>query len=195
MAMSKQLWLLAGGNGAGKSTFHRLFLQPQGVPFVNADLIAKELFPDAPEVHSYHAARLAEELRRRWLLDGKSFCFETVFSHPSKIDFVAQAKALGYEIILVFIHLDSPALNNARVAQRVEQGGHAVPEDKVESRIPRTLNHIRTIIPLCDQVRVLDNSSALYPFRKVVVLRAGTIIDKVEDIPEWAVELLRFDAL
>ena len=194
MAMNKQLWLLAGGNGAGKSTFHRLFLQPQGVPFVNADLIAKELFPNAPEVRSYDAARLAEELRRRLLLEGKSFCFETVFSHPSKIDFVAQAKALGYEIILVFIHLDNPALNNARVAQRVEQGGHAVPEGKVLSRIPRTLNHVRTVIPLCDQVRVLDNSSAREPYKKVALLRAGAVIETAEIIPAWAVELLRTDA-
>ena len=63
----KQLWLLVGGNGAGKSTFHRLFL----------------------------AALLAEQQRESLLLRGFSFCFETVYSHPSKVDFVARAKALG----------------------------------------------------------------------------------------------------
>lgn len=58
----KQLWLLVGGNGSGKSTFYRLYLQPRHLPFVNADVIARELFPDAPEAHSYEAARLADEL-------------------------------------------------------------------------------------------------------------------------------------
>lgn len=106
MRQEKQLWLLAGGNGAGKTTFYRLQLEPLGMPFVNADVLAKQLYPDHPEQHSYEAARIAEAIRLRLLQDGRTFCFETVFSHPSKIDFVASAKALGYEIVLVFIHLE-----------------------------------------------------------------------------------------
>ena len=92
----KQLWLLAGGNGAGKSTFYKNWLQPLGLPFINADLIAKDLFPASPEEHSYQAALIAEQMRSNLIEEGQSFCFETVFSHPSKIDFVGKAKALGY---------------------------------------------------------------------------------------------------
>ena len=106
MTERKQLWVLAGGNGAGKSTFYQTQLAPLGLPFINADILAKELYPQSAEEHSYDAAKLATEMRFRLLHEGRSFCFETVFSHPSKIDFVAQAKVLGYEIILVFIHLD-----------------------------------------------------------------------------------------
>jgi len=135
---SKQLWLLAGGNGAGKSTFYRTQLEPLGFPFVNADILAKELYPDSPEQHSYDAAIIAEQIRKDLLEQGNSFCFETVFSHHSKIDFVAQAKISGYEIVLVFIHLDNISLNQSRVNQRVSEGGHSVPPEKVESRIPRT---------------------------------------------------------
>ena len=86
------------------------------------------------------------------LLEGRSFCFETVFSHPSKVDFVGKAKALGYQVILVMIHLESTSLNKARVAQRVEEGGHDVPAEKVETRIPRLLRLIKSVIPLCDHV-------------------------------------------
>ena len=93
----KQLWLLAGGNGAGKSTFYRTALQPRGMALVNADNIARDMAPDSTEEASYAAAQLAEHLRYDLLNKGVSFCFETVFSHPSKIDFIAQAKALGYE--------------------------------------------------------------------------------------------------
>lgn len=191
MEDARQLWLLAGGNGAGKSTFYRTRLQPLGLPFVNADIIARELYPDAPEEHSYDAARIAEEIRYELLREGRIFCFETVFSHPSKIDFVAHAKTLGYQVILVFIHLESTELNKARISQRLESGGHHVPDEKVEQRIPRLLKHIKTVIPLCDPVHVLDNSSARNPFKPVMVIRAGKIEVQQSIVPEWAEAFLR----
>jgi len=115
--MVKQLWLLAGGNGAGKSTFYQQFLASTGLPFVNADILAKALDAEQPEKASYKAAKLAERLRLDLLRTGTRFCFETVFSHPSKIDFFASAKSAGYEIILVYIHLQNDQLNQAHVVQ------------------------------------------------------------------------------
>ncbi|PKM46873.1 MAG: hypothetical protein CVV05_00210 [Gammaproteobacteria bacterium HGW-Gammaproteobacteria-1] len=191
MRQSKQLWLLAGGNGAGKSTFYRLFLQPTGIPFINADILARILYPDAPEDHSYEAARVAEGLREQLLLAGRSFCFETVFSHPSKVDFVARAKALGYEVVLVAIHVEGVDLNQARIAQRVSAGGHAVPPEKVASRIPRTLQHLKAAIPLCDEVRMLDNSSSDDPFRQVLTIKDGAVRQRLPALPRWAEELVR----
>lgn len=190
MKKEKQLWLLAGGNGAGKTTFYRLQLEPLGMPFVNADVLAKQLHPDQPEQHSYEAARIAEAIRLRLLQDGRTFCFETVFSHPSKIDFVATAKALGYEIVLVFIHLEQTQLNLARVAQRMSEGGHAVPDEKVKARIPRTLQLIKQVLPLSDQAYILDNSRADSPFRQIAVIRNGCLELKRVSIPEWCQELL-----
>ena len=190
MSERKQLWILAGGNGTGKSTFYRTQLAPLGLPFVNADILAKEVYPQSPEEHSYDAAKLATEIRFRLLHEGRSFCFETVFSHPSKIDFVAQAKALGYEIILVFIHLDTMSLNQARVAQRVSEGGHNVPDEKVASRIPRVLQNIKKTLPLCDQVRILNNSKIHNPFQQVAVIRNGKKLQQEIVLPDWAKELL-----
>ena len=185
----KQLWVLVGGNGAGKTTFYRQFIEPLGLPFINADLIAKELFPDNPEANSYTAARAAEQLRYRILSLGKSFCFETVFSHPSKIDFIADAKALGYEIILVFLHLQHSDLNKARVLQRVEEGGHNVPQEKIEQRIPRLLDNLSIAMPLCDEVYILDNSSAQNPFRQVARITQGRV-SLSEDCPDWVQTLV-----
>lgn len=190
MATDKQIWVLTGGNGAGKSTFYNTQLKPHGLPFINADSIAKELYPEAPESHSYDAAKIAAHMRVELLAKGESFCFETVFSHPSKIDFVAQAKANGYEVVLVFIHLDNLDLNLARIAQRVEEGGHAVPPEKVKSRIPRTLEHIKTVIPLCDKVYVLDNQSYEKPFEKIATLSHSVLTLHSEDIPGWVQSLL-----
>ena len=188
--MDKQLWLLAGGNGVGKSTFYKTRLEPLGLPFVNADVLAKQLYPDQPEQYSYEAAKIAESMRMQLLLEGRSFCFETVFSHPSKIDFTAQAKAMGYEIILVFIHLDLVSLNQARVAQRVSEGGHSVPEDKVSNRIPRTLQNVQQTLPLCDYCYLLDNSRLDNPFQQIALIRGGQLSIKKESLAEWAKGLL-----
>ena len=187
----KQLWVLVGGNGAGKSTFYELMLKPLGIPFINADLIARELYPEDPEGNSYTAAKIAEQIRNEQIKAGNTFCFETVFSHPSKIDFLAQAKALGYEIILVLIHLDCTALNKARISQRVSEGGHFVPDVKVEERIPRTLLHVKKAIPLCDEVRILDNSSSETPFISVVSIINGQTIHHLDEAPPWLDEVIR----
>lgn len=190
MSALKQLWVLAGGNGVGKTTFYRLFLEPHGIHLVNADIIAKEINPNNPESVSYEAASHAEQLREELISLGVSFCFETVFSHESKIDFVAKAKALGYEIILVYIHLVTVELNEARVQQRVSEGGHNVPPEKIRSRIPRTMNNISQIIPLADEARLLDNSSKEDPFKQIAVIKNCLKEKKVGRLPEWVEEIL-----
>lgn len=190
MTIARQLWVLAGGNGAGKSTFYRLFLEKQGIKLINADLIAKQIDAHNPEAVSYDAATVAEYLRHDLLAQGLSFCFETVFSHPSKIDFLARAKALGYEVILIFIHLADSRLNEARVHQRVQEGGHNVPAEKIRSRIPRTLRHIATVLPLVDQARLLDNTFHDQYFRQVAVLKHGHLVWKAASVPDWAHLLL-----
>ena len=190
MKKDKQLWVLAGGNGAGKTTFYKTRLESLGLPFINADILAKQLYPEQPEENSYEAAKIAETMRKQLLQEGRSFCFETVFSHPSKIDFIAQAKSLGYEVVLVLVHLDNTSLNQARVSQRVSEGGHHVPEDKVTSRIPRVLQNVKQALPLCDQCYLLDNSRLDNPFQQIAVISNGQIILKVPSLPQWTKDLL-----
>ena len=152
-----EIFGLLGPNGAGKTTFYNLFLAPKGIKLVNADIIAKAINPENPEKFSYAAANVAEQIREKLLQQGVSFCFETVFSHVSKIDFVANAKAQGYEIILVYIHLDTSELNEARVHQRITEGGHNVPGERRRG-LPR---HSRPRPPRGDSRRRLVGSRAV----------------------------------
>jgi len=190
MSESKHLWILAGGNGAGKSTFYRLYLSKYGIKFINADLIAKEIDSINPENLSYQAAALAAKIREDLILQGVSFCFETVFSHESKIDFIAKAKAHGYKITLIYIHLSSSELNEARVHQRVSEGGHSVPSEKIHSRIPRTMQHIKTALSLVDDVRLLDNSFRDDPFQQVAILKSQKYEKLISPLPDWAKVIL-----
>ncbi|MET0010424.1 MAG: AAA family ATPase [Candidatus Thiodiazotropha sp. 6PLUC4] len=189
--MKKQLWMLVGGNGAGKSTFYELFLKDLGLPFVNADNLAKIAYPEDPEGRSRDAAMLAEGMRKNLLLSGQSLCFETVYSHPSKIDFVAEAKALGYYVVMVLIHLNDTNLNQARVAERVSEGGHSVPDEKIVARVPRMLSHVRMSIPLCDLLRIYDNSSQDDPYQRVFTIEQGKITKHLDPLPDWAEQLLQ----
>jgi predicted ABC-type ATPase len=76
---AKQLWVLAGGNGAGKSTFYQLALAPRGMKLINADVIAKAIEPGHPESVSYEAAGIAEKIRIALLHQGASFCLKPSF--------------------------------------------------------------------------------------------------------------------
>ena len=91
---------------------------------------------------------------------------------------------------MVMIHLESPALNQARISARVSEGGHDVPADKVVSPIPRLLHHVRTSLSLCDVVRVYDNSSADHPFIRVFTVTQGRMERHVTPRPVWADGLL-----
>ncbi len=186
-----QLWLLTGGNGSGKSTFYARYLEPKQVPFVNADRIARELWPDNPESHSYNASTLARDYRQQLLTKQQTFCFETVYSHPEKVDFVAQAKALGYQIIVFYIYLNHHQANLARVATRVIDGGHDVPEQKVIERIPRTLDNIKRTIPLADELYLLDNSSTEKPFQHIAKFSQGVLHEDIRSLPPWAQSLAK----
>jgi len=192
MTDDKQLIVLAGGNGAGKSTFFEQVLKPSGLLFVNADQIAKTLNPGNPENWSYEAATVATKIREELLLQGTSFCFETVFSHPSKVDFIADAITKGYHVTLIYIHLINPSLNSARVEQRVHEGGHGVPEEKIHSRIIRTMENVKAALPLVSEALIFDNSSKDDPFKHIASVKKGKFSFKVKPIPPWIAQLQQY---
>jgi predicted ABC-type ATPase len=144
LADARALIVIAGPNGAGKSTFVDEVLRPLGLRFVNADLLAKAFWPDAPADFAYEAAELAETLRQDLLSRGVSFCMETVFSDPggAKLEFLRKAQSKSYQVFLFFIGVESSALSITRVATRTSDGGHDVPDQKIIERFPRTLRNL-----------------------------------------------------
>jgi predicted ABC-type ATPase len=186
----KRLDLVVGPNGAGKSTFVELTLAPllSGSVFVNADDIARQRWPDDPASHAYEAARVAADTRAKLLKLGTSFIAETVFSHPSKLEFVDAAHTAGYTIVL-HVLLNPEELAVQRVRHRVSAGGHHVPEDKIRERYQRIWPLVATAISRCDFTTVYDNSGLKGP-RIVTQLNEGFVVGST-DWPAWTPPALR----
>ena len=178
------LHLLAGPNGAGKTTFYERVLAPvTHLPFINADHIARRRWPGEETERAYEAAALAEEERRAAMTERRSFVSETVFSHPSKVDLLADAGSAGY-LRHLHVLLIPEDLCVARVENRVELGGHAVPEEKIRQRYRRLWKLVRQGIALVEQATVMDNSRARQPFRRVARFENGTLLAPA-DWPPW----------
>lgn len=137
----------------------------------------------------YDAALAADFIRHRLLLNEETFTFETVLSHPSKIDFLKQSLKAGYKNYLYFICTIDPAINIARVKQRVLSGGHDVPEDRIEKRYYESLQVLPQIIPLCHRVYLFDNSTQERSIEPVAEIDADkTFNPRTENMPWWVDE-------
>jgi len=128
--------VIAGPNGAGKTTFAREFLPAEaGLPiFVNADLIAAGLSPFDPDRAALQAGRVMAQAIRSHVARGESFAFETTLAGRGYAQAIPRWQAAGYRVSLIYLALPSPEIAIARVAERVRQGGHSVPEDVIRRR-------------------------------------------------------------
>lgn len=187
------LHLLAGPNGSGKSTFVERLLGPvTHLPFVNADVIAAERWPRAQAAHAYDASRAAADERTHLMVAGRSFITETVFSHPSKLDLVGDAIARGY-LVHLHVMLVPVEVSVRRVAERVREGGHAVPEEKIRDRYARLWSLIAQARTIADRSEFFDNSTAQRPFRRAGAYEHGIPLGD-PDWPAWTPAALTGDA-
>ena len=161
------IYIIAGCNGAGKTTASFTVL-PEMLDckeFVNADEIAKGLSPFQPETVSFHAGRIMLE-RIIELIDFEvDFAFETTLTTISYKNTIELAKKKGYKITLLFFWLNDVKLAIERVATRVSEGGHNIPEDVIIRRYFKGLANLTNVfINICDYWIVIDNSNNPYKF-------------------------------
>lgn len=175
------LVVLAGSNGAGKSTFCAEALSGIGFPVVNADDIARQLSNVSGRPIgdlAYEAMRRADDLRNDLVAQRLSFIMETVLSDSqgAKLDFFSKAQAAGYFLLFIHITLDSVETSIARVTQRVLNGGHDVPDEKLLARFDRTRANAARTLAMADAGLVFDNSNPDSPFRWVETWEAGLCV-------------------
>ena len=159
--MSKHLYIIAGCNGAGKTTASFTIL-PEVLhckEFINADEIAKGLSPFQPENVAMQAGRIMLARMDELLQKGETFAFETTLATKSYKQKIEWAQANGYEVTLLFFWLDSPNMAKKRVAQRVAEGGHSIPSETIERRYHNGIANLFAIyIDMVDICYIFDNS-------------------------------------
>ena len=190
-------YLLAGPNGAGKSTLYKALTLNRTIPasaeFVNADLheAAHLQHVADPQARSEEARLWADARRAALLKAGQSFVSETVFSHESKLALIEEAQQLGFFVMLIVVCLDDPQRLLARVVNRVIEGGHAVPPERILARYPRTLANLAVAVRLAD-VAILYDSEAVSPgtHKMVAICRRDWTEETVRPLPGWAKKVL-----
>ena len=161
MSKLPKLYIIAGCNGAGKTTASFTIL-PEILgckEFINADEIAKGLSPFQPESVAMQAGRIMLARMDELLQKGETFAFETTLATKSYKQKIEWAQDNGYEVTLLFFWLDSPNIAKERVAQRVAEGGHSIPLETIERRYYNGIANLFTIyIDIVDICYIFDNS-------------------------------------
>ncbi len=169
-------YVIAGPNGAGKTTFATEFL-PDFVhcrEFVNADLIAAGLSPFAPETQAMRAGRLVLTRIKELAETRQDFGFETTLAGRGYARLIADLKSSGYHVVLFFLWLPSAEMAVVRVANRVRQGGHDIPETTIRRRFEAGLrNFFRLYAPLVSSWHLYDGSQL--PPSRIASAADGTV--------------------
>lgn len=180
----KNLYIIAGCNGAGKTTASFTIL-PEIInckEFVNADEIAKGLSPFQPEKVSFEAGRIMLNRINELLRDNESFAFETTLATKSYKQKIQEARKNGYTITLLFFWLKTIELAKERVKIRVSEGGHNIEAEVIERRYKNGLKNLFEIyLPIVDGALIFDNSEGKHELlAQKTIDNKLTILDEIK---------------
>ncbi len=187
-----KLLIVAGPNGSGKTSLTKRFFSPLGIAedtiIVNPDVFARDLVDSAADMEKVRliAARKALKMHKNLIANKTDFIVETTMAGQSPLNLMKNAKSAGYEILLLYVCLDNPLKSVERVRQRVNLGGHHVPEDEIKRRYKRSLENLPQVICGTDFGFIMDNSSTLASL--VAEVKSGTVI--VHNSCKWFEEAL-----
>lgn len=201
--MPARIFVLAGVNGAGKSSIGGAALASQHVPYFNPDLAARELRDanaglDAGAANA-HAWELGRKGLERALREGGNFAFETTLGANTLPNMLMAGAREGAQIHVWYAGLASPELHLQRVRERVLSGGHDIPEDKIRARYESSRANLIRLLPWLASLRVYDNSRQADPkagLRPEPVLLLHCVRGRIAqhaalaDVPRWAKPIL-----
>lgn len=193
------IYVLAGTNGAGKSSVAGAMFRQSGADYFNPDGATARIVSANPGITAAEANSAAwhegKRLLERAIAERLDFAFETTLGGQTITSLLEKALEAGIEVRILFVGLRSPELHMARVRSRVARGGHNIPEEKIRERYDRSRIHLIELMPRLTELRVVDNSfeadpHAGHPLQPTLVLhlKKGRIVEMVglAKTPQWA---------
>ena len=155
------MYILAGANGSGKSTIASVLLPTKSIVYVNPDDIARELNPADLTAVKIEAGKVAVKRVRELVTSGESFAIESTLSGNGYVKVIKEARETGYKVVIAYAFVDSPDMCIARIAARVKNGGHHVPDEDVVRRYYRSKgNFMNVYAELADECMIFYNGES-----------------------------------
>ena len=199
MSAEPVLYVLAGVNGAGKSSIGESEFRSQGSPVFNPDTIAQQIRLLHPDISltlaNAHAWQIGKSLLEQAIAGGHDYRFETTLGGRTIAQLLEKAARSGHRLRIWFCGLASPELHLRRVQSRVALGGHDIPKDKIRERWNRSRENLVRLLPLIDHLRVYDNSADADPAEGLkpepvllLEIKSGKITAPADlsGAPDWA---------
>ena len=199
MSAEPVLYVLAGVNGAGKSSIGESEFRSQGSPVFNPDTIAQQIRLLHPDISltlaNAHAWQIGKSLLEQAIAGGHDYRFETTLGGRTIAQLLEKAARSGHRLRIWFCGLASPELHLRRVQSRVALGGHDIPKDKIRERWNRSRENLVRLLPLIDHLRVYDNSADADPAEGLkpqpvllLEMKSGKITAPADlsGAPDWA---------
>lgn len=178
--------LIAGVNGAGKSTLYQTLESLKNMPRINTDEIVKN-FGDWQNMNDVlKAGKIAVQKIQEYFEQGITFNQETTLCGASIIQNIKLAKSLGYKIELHYVGVASVDIAKERIAHRVSQGGHGIPDVDVERRYAESFKRLKELVSVCNLVVLYDNTES---FNRFAIYQEGKLCNLADSRPEWYNEL------
>ncbi|HLK28461.1 MAG TPA: zeta toxin family protein [Puia sp.] len=184
------LYLLAGPNGSGKTTFYSIALQSNfiepNLPFINVDIIVQSL-GKYNEENYVRASEIYRETVKQYLDADADFMIESNLADSRSYEWVSSIKKKGYDVILYYLSTDDVAINIGRVQRRVAEGGHDIPEEIIKSRYKQSHSYLKTKLTLFKEVYLIDNTTDSSQIQiklvdGIITERAGNLQDWINDV-------------
>lgn len=181
--------IFAGVNGAGKTSIYNTIYYEinKDEKRINTDEMVERIGSWRDSNLQIKCAREAIKLINYYISNDISFNQETTLSGKSILKNIKVAKERGFYVVINYIGVDEPTIAKERVKIRVLKGGHGVSDDVIERRFYESLNNLKEIFKLCDEINIYDNSNK---FSYIAYIRNGRIIWRKDVIPSWSIPIL-----
>lgn len=182
------MYVFAGNNGSGKSTFRNLIAEKQGIQTnIDPDSLAKK-YKENKEIRAgKEAIRLIKEL----IVEKKDFSMETTLSGQLPIRQMRSAKENGFKVIIYYMGVEKISINLNRIHQRVEQGGHDIPQEDVLRRESRSFNNLLKTVSIVDEIYLVDNTYMQAAIVAGIHKVDYTIYSSEHNMPRWIQRILK----